>query len=340
MAQTVMNAFSIARNNDLSDFTRNFSWERHCQLDIETFQNPVGIEWQKNLDHLRLSINNHQSTSINFRFLEYKQKFHVDAEVVRRISQTSDTEKTARRDALHEVANALGLGAAENQDQYKPSTGLRNLFAIDKDLYAFLCSRPKDDKWKAILRNDHVKIEKSHIKEWTNLAGALCDDIWVIRTILRKHSPLWDLNIRNFHVNRDTANGVRYKTEEREAWKWAGSQWVDVKSAFEFKTRIGNNPYPGVAERAPAGVLGPQSEPGLAEPYGFVGNLGSLKSYAVTTMEICGVPTMVSGVYLKEADYLGTVLGTLHLQSDDGHGHEHCIEGPEGVHRESVPSPL
>jgi hypothetical protein len=141
-------------------------------------------------------------------------------------------------------------------------------------------------------------------------------------------------------MDGDTANGVHYTTEERDSWKWAGSQWVDVKSAFEFKTRIGLNPYPGVAERAYAGALGPRIRAGLAELDGFAGDLASLKSYAVTSLFMDDVPTMVSGVNLKEADYLGPVPGILHLQSDNGHGHEHCIEGPGGVHLEPVSVPL
>jgi hypothetical protein len=186
MAQTLMNAFSIARNNDLTEFMRNFSWTRHCAMNVETFQNPVGIDWQKNLHHLKLSMDNQQSSSINFRFLEYQQKFHVDAEVTRRVSQTNVTDKTARRNAIEDVARTLGLGASDkNKDKYKAMTGLRNLFKINEKLNAFLCSRPKDDKWKAILHNDHGNITESHIVEWTDLVGVLCEEIWLMQTILR-----------------------------------------------------------------------------------------------------------------------------------------------------------
>jgi hypothetical protein len=190
VAEAVKNAFLIAKGNDLHRFIQTFDWKGHGQLSITSFTNHVDIEWEKNLKHVRISAQNLTATSVDHKFLEYQQRWRVEAEIERRVSGDT-SEKTAARRVFQDVVNALRLCPSNAAAAAKKKTraSLTRLFIVDERHYAFLCWRPVSDKWRQSFRNDFGGILDSHIKDWSDLAGEACDHIWKTQTILQRKAP-------------------------------------------------------------------------------------------------------------------------------------------------------
>jgi hypothetical protein len=339
--QTLQNAISIARDRTprMAQLTV-FNWKGDVQTASDVSSSKVGMGWDRNIHNMTLAAQQFDTATVEFRYIEYQQKWQVHEEMKRRMAK-GVKERRAETDIYDEVGRLLKLSNGTSSGaKTKTKVGLMNLFKIDMRHWVFILSRPRSDKWRSILRGEHGRIDTALITKWTDLVGPLCWFAWMLidRVTRRPESRIQDL--REAFIKRDEAAGLVYTDSQRKAWGFHNNRWTSIDTALDFLAMVGDANFPGLD--GPRGEVagGSSSEPGRNELYGFIGDREKFMPYGLTLLPINGSMAMVSVLDLQEGDYLGTVPGRLHSCRDIGHSHELCFAGPAGVMLDPTPSPL
>jgi hypothetical protein len=336
--KTLVNAFEISRSVDVTQY----SWSRDGQVQHQPYQIDLDISWDKNLMNLKTANKKLVEDQVQYRLMEYQQKWLVEKEIERRTA-SGVTVKRAELDVLTELGESLDPPGSAAPAQSKSRLGLKNLFAIDERYLAFILTRSiSDSKWTRILRGEYAGVDTAMILKWIDLASLVCDQIWNIQTVLKNKGPNWHGKLAELFISKDIAAGVAFSNRDRSAWRFASSEWAHINQMIGFAHGFKEKAYPGVSKKGP--LCGPMYGAGSMESLGYAGDLYKLRNWALTTRDLDGngAPSLVPLVDLKEGDYLGTVPGILRASTIDGHKHGQTlfIQGPSSICLEPVPSPL
>jgi hypothetical protein len=343
VAQTLQYALNLIRNTDLMPFIKDFSWERHHQMPFNVIQNDRIVDWDSNLTNVKHAAENADTAMIDFRYLEYQQRWRSAAEVELRVTNGKN-RGSAERKVLSDIGERLSLtDGLTSSAKTKSRNYLRNLFKINSNYVAFIISRGKKDKWRSILRGEHGNIDTALIQAWTELVGPACQHVWCMLNLLKtkQTGSRWKTTIKSLFLERDAAAGVTYTESQKKAWTFDEVQRKDVATATGFKAKVSNRSHPDLVGQPRPNGAEVTPRPGSFEWHAFVGDQEKFRSHALVVIYRDGAPpTMVSIVDLKEGDYLGMIPGTLHRTGNYGHSHELCFAGPDGITLDPVPSPL
>jgi hypothetical protein len=298
--KTLVNAFEISRSVDVTQY----SWSRDGQVQPQSYQIDLDISWDKNLINLKTANKKLVEDQVQYRLMEYQQKWLVEKEIERRTA-SGVTVKRAELDVLTELGESLDPPGNAAPAQSKSRLGLKNLFAIDERYLAFILTRSiSDSKWTRILRGEYAGVDTAMILKWIDLAGPVCDQIWNIQTVLKNKGPNWHGKLAELFISRDIAAGVAFSNRDHSAWRFASSEWAHINQMIGFAHGFKEKAYPGVSKKGP--LCGPMYGAGSMESLGYAGDLYKLRNWALTTRDLDGngAPSLVSLVDLKEGDYL------------------------------------
>jgi hypothetical protein len=138
--KTLVNAFEISRSVDVTQY----SWSRDGQVQPQSYQIDLDISWDKNLMNLKTANKKLIEDQVQYRLMEYQQKWLVEKEIERRTA-SGVTVKRAELDVLTELGESLDPPGNAAPAQSKSRLGLKTLFAIDERYLAFILTRSISD---------------------------------------------------------------------------------------------------------------------------------------------------------------------------------------------------
>jgi hypothetical protein len=336
--QTLQNAFDLARTVITAEFIDSFDWERHSRLDHQDFVNDIDTPWMQNLDNLEAANKNSQTSRIQFRVIEYQQKFLISKEIARRTQGEHVTLQRIEHEIYREVVARMDLSQGTSEAALaKSKKEVQRLHLIDQKHVAFICSRPSGDKWKSILRNERGSMSEARFLQWVALVGPACEHIWRVQTLLATQPIDLEVRLRKIFIDRDVQCGISYSVKQWHEWKYTGTDWISLHASMDFESAFNDGrPYPGTKDKSD--MNGITRDNGAWEVWGYGGDYGLLRSWALTLMDIGGIPSLVTLVDLQEGDYLGSVSGNLHYDNADNS--PRWVRGPPGIEMEPTRGPL
>jgi hypothetical protein len=202
--EVLEHAFSLARSVITLDYMDGFDWAKYQSVGHIAVNTEIDVPWSENINRL---IKATKGSHVDFRRLKYQQRYIAANEIDRRCAPNKGlTRAQAEKEVYKELVACMDRGSSSGRGvKEKSKKELHQLHALNPDHSAMICSRPNQDEWRGILRNEanSKTMTAQQITTWVDLLGPACHTIWYTQVLLTTKSPGWNALLRDFYVSQN-----------------------------------------------------------------------------------------------------------------------------------------